>query len=165
MFAICKQETLLSRCHACANQHSGNKFCQALVSPTGHLSLSRCLPCPGSLDLEVTRTGDHTDVCWHSENQLTVHWEQLLPHTCLSEMPFPHQDEAWSWSLWGWGVILTTCQPCLSLDPSPHSILTLTRNCIDGSNILWPAAGAKIHLTGLVIGTKKLHFIHSGVQS
>ena len=99
MFAICKQETLLSRCHACANQHSGNKFCQALVSPTGHLSLSRCLPCPGSLDLEVTRTGDHTDVCWHSENQLTVHWEQLLQHTCLSEMPFPHQDEAWSWSL------------------------------------------------------------------
>ena len=30
--------------------------------------------------------------------------------------------KVWSWSLWGQRVILTTCQPCLSLDPPPHSL-------------------------------------------
>ena len=40
---------------------------------------------------------------------------------------FPHQDapvhKVWSWSLPGQGgVILTTCQPCLFLDPPPHSL-------------------------------------------
>ena len=47
-------------------------------------------------------------------------------HLCLWNAIFPVKmppvHEVWSWSLWGQGVILTTGQPCLSLNPSPHSL-------------------------------------------
>ena len=54
-------------------------------------------------------------------------WEQLLPSTCHSEMPFsPSRCPPSTKSGVGFyedrGVILTTGQPCLSLNPSPHSL-------------------------------------------
>ena len=54
-------------------------------------------------------------------------WKQLLPSTCLSEMPFPCQDAPPSTKSGvgvyeDRGVILTTGQPCLSLNPSPQSL-------------------------------------------
>ena len=53
--------------------------------------------------------------------------EGLLPGTCLSEMPFslsrsPPSTKSGVGVYQDRGVILTSCQPCLSLDPSPHKI-------------------------------------------